>query len=76
MLPFAPEQFLAVFVNYNSAIWPSQIVAYLLGGVAVTLLFLKTRKGDRIISGILALMRLWTGVGYHGLWFSAINQAA
>ena len=33
MLPFTPEQFLAVFVNYNNAIWPIQIAAYLLGGI-------------------------------------------
>jgi hypothetical protein len=76
MLPFTPEQFYAIFVTYNSAIWPIQIVAYLLGGLAVALLLLKPGEGDRIISGILALMWLWTGVGYHGLWFSAINQAA
>ncbi|ANW05322.1 hypothetical protein LMTR13_05635 [Bradyrhizobium icense] len=76
MLPFTSEQFLAVFGNYNSAIWPVQIAAYLLGGVVAALLFLKTREADRIIAGILASMWLWTGIGYHGLWFSAINQAA
>jgi hypothetical protein len=76
MLPFTPEQFLAVFVNYNTAIWPIQIAAYLLGGVVVALLFRKTREGDRVIAGTLALMWLWTGLGYHGLSFSVINKAA
>jgi hypothetical protein len=76
MLPFSSEEFLAVFVNYNRAIWPIQIAAYLLGGFAFALLFLKPRSGDRVISGILAAMWLWTGLGYHGLWFSTINQAA
>jgi hypothetical protein len=76
MLPFTSEQFLAVFANYNSAIWPIQIAAYLLGGFAVALLLLKPREGNRIISGVLALMWLWTGLCYHGLWFSAINRAA
>jgi hypothetical protein len=76
MLPFTSEQFLAVFVNYNDAIWPIQIAAYLLGGVAVALLFRKTREGDRVIAGILAVMWLWTGFGYHGLSFSVINKAA
>ena len=76
MLPFTSEQFLAVFVNYNNAIWPIQIAAYLLGGVAVALLLRKTRDGDRVIAGILALMWLWTGFGYHGLSFSVINKAA
>lgn len=76
MLPFTQEQFLAVFAIHNSAIWPTQIVAYLLGALAVGLLFLNRRHGDRAISGILALMWLWTGIAYHGLSFSDINKAA
>jgi hypothetical protein len=76
MLPFTSEQFRSVFVEYNNSIWPAQIAAYLLGGVAVALLFRKTREGDRVIAGILAMMWLWTGVGYHGLSFSSINKAA
>lgn len=76
MLPFTPERFLAVFVNYNNAIWPIQIAAYLLGGIAVALLSRKTRESDRALAGILAVMWLWTGVGYHGLSFSVINKAA
>jgi hypothetical protein len=76
MLPFTSEQFRWVFVDYNNSIWPAQIAAYLLGGVAVALLFRKAPEGDRVIAGILALMWLWTGVGYHGLSFSSINKAA
>jgi len=34
MLPFTPAQFQSVFAAYNDAIWPAQIVAYMLGGVA------------------------------------------
>ena len=76
MLPFTLEQFVAVFVSYNNAIWPVQIVAYLLGGISVALLFSKPRNADRVIAGVLALMWLWTGFGYFGLWFSAISRAA
>lgn len=76
MLPFTSEQFRSVFLDYNNSIWPVQIVAYLLGGAAIALLLRKTREGDRVIAGILALMWLWTGVGYHGLSFSSINKAA
>lgn len=76
MLPFTPEQFLTVFVNYNNAIWPIQIAAYLLGGISIALLFRKAPGSDRIIASILAVIWLWTGVGYHGLFFSAINKAA
>jgi len=75
-LPFTPEQFLAMFVSYNNAIWPTQIAAYLFGGIAVALLFLETLGSDRAVASILAAMWLWTGFVYHGLWFSAINKAA
>ena len=76
MLPFTPDQFLAIFVNYNQAIWPSQIGAYLLGGIAVALLFWKRPAGDQVISGVLALMWLWTATAYHALFFASINKAA
>ncbi len=76
MLPFTLQQFLAVFVDYNNAIWPTQIIAYLLGGISVALLFRKTQETDRVIAGILAVMWLWTGFGYHGLSFSMINNVA
>lgn len=76
MLPFTPDQFLAVFVSYNNAIWPIQIAACLLGGIAVALLFWKTAASDRVVAGILAMMWLWTGFAYHGIWFAAINEAA
>jgi hypothetical protein len=76
MLPFTSEQFLAVFVAYNEAIWPIQIAAYLLGAIAVALLFWNPPGADRIIVAIVAAMWLWTGVAYHALFFSAINKAA
>jgi hypothetical protein len=76
MLPFTLDQFLSVFSAYNAAIWPAQIAAYALGAVAVAALFRPGRTADRIISAILALMWLWTGAMYHGLFFAGINKAA
>ena len=46
MLPFTSEQFLAVFVNYNRAIWPIQIAAYVLGALSIASLFRRTRAAD------------------------------
>ena len=63
-------------MNYNNAIWPIQIVAYLFGGISIALLFREKPGSDRIIASILAAIWLWTGVGYHGLFFSMINKAA
>ena len=76
MLPFTPEQFLGVFVNYNDVIWPFQIAGYVLGAISIASLFRRTRASDRVIAGILAAMWLWTGVAYHALSFSVINKAA
>lgn len=76
MLPFTSEQFLAVFANYNVAIWPAQIVAYLLGALAVALLIWKPPGTDRTIVTVIAAMWLWTGLAYHGAFFSTINKAA
>ena len=76
MLPFTPDEFLSVFASYNHAIWPALIAAYLLGGLAVVLLFWKPRGGDRVIAGVLAAMWLWTAIAYHAAFFASINKAA
>lgn len=74
--PFTIEEFLGVFVAYNSAIWPAQIFAYILGFVAVATLWIERPLSSRLILAILSLMWAWNGVGYHFLFFSTINSAA
>jgi len=75
-LPFTIEQFLRGFKNYNLAVFPFQILLYIL---ALTIVFLSIKKivrTDRIISLILALLWLWMGIVYHLLFFTTINKAA
>jgi hypothetical protein len=76
LLPFTPDQFLAVFVAYNLAMWPAQLVAYLLGLGMVLALLRPTRWTHRLVGAGLALMWVWTGVAYHALFFAPINGAA
>ena len=76
MLPFSREQFLAVFVIYNDAIWPAQGVAYLLGAVAIALALRPAAWSDRVVAAVLAAMWLWTGIAYHLAFFTAINRPA
>ncbi len=76
MLPFTREQFLAVFVAYNHAVWPVQILAYLLGLLMVALIMLPSRGRSRVIAIGLATMWLWTAVAYHGMHFSSISAGA
>lgn len=75
-LPFTPEQFLEVFAAYNRAVWPAQLVAYLLGAVILVALLRPFGHSYRVISTGLALMWLWTGVAYHAGSFARINPAA
>lgn len=74
--PFTIDQFLAVFVAYNAAIWPAQIAAHVLGFLAVTALWLNGLLGKRIVLSILAVMWAWNGIGYHLLFFTEINPVA
>ncbi len=78
MLPFSREQFLAVFVAHNHALWPAQLAAALLGGVIVwTLCRRSLDRSDRsLIATGLAAMWLVTGIGYHALHFARINPTA
>jgi len=76
VLPFTREQFIAVFAAYNTAVWPAQIVAGLVGLVMVAMLARPTTAGSRVIGIGLAVMWAWTGVGYHWIHFSAVNKAA
>lgn len=76
MLPFRHAQFIAIFVDYNAGVWPAQVIAYLVGLLVMVMLLRPSRFGPRVIGGGLAAMWLWTGIVYHGLYFSVINPAA
>lgn len=73
--PFTTEQFLEVILRYNEAVWPMQIVLYILAGV---LIWHAARQAgrDRWATLILAILWVWMGVAYHWLFFTAINPAA
>ncbi len=76
MLPFTREQFLGVFAGYNTAVWPAQVVAYLLGLAVVAALLRPSPSRQRVVAGVLAVMWVWTGVAYHGVFFARINPVA
>ena len=76
MLPFSHEQFLATFAEYNQAVWPSQVLAYAIGLGASACLVRSGAWASRTAAGGLILMWLWTGIVYHGLFFSRVNPAA
>lgn len=75
-LPFTVQQFFNVFKSYNLAIWPSQLLAYILAFLAIFLLVKKSPISNKIIFLLLAVLWFWNGITYHLLFFSKINPAA
>lgn len=76
MLPFTHEQFAQVFAAYNAAVWPAQVVAYIVGLVVCVALARSTRRAASVAAFGLAAMWIWSGVAYHIAFFARINPAA
>lgn len=75
-LPFTPGEFFAVFRDYNTAVWPLQVLFNALAVGALALVFAPRRFSGRLISAILALLWAWMGVVYHLAFFLPVNPAA
>lgn len=75
-IPFTTGQFMEVMLRYNEAVWPMQLMFYLLAAVLVLLAVRRSRSGDRWVAGILAFLWGWMGIAYHWLFFTDINPAA
>ena len=74
--PFTTEQFFSVFDRYNHTIFPVQILLFLLVVFALIAIGSTIRQKDKIVAGILGILWLWTGIGYHVAFFSGINNVA
>jgi hypothetical protein len=75
-LPFTLQQFLDVFIRYNQAVWPMQVVLVLFALAAMLLSYKKIAATDKLITLILSFFWLWMGIVYHIIFFSEINKAA
>lgn len=76
MISFTSEVFFALFEDYNLSIWPAQVIAYVLGVLALALVFRPSASSSRIIGAVLASLWLWNGVAYHWNYFATINFVA
>jgi hypothetical protein len=73
-LPFTTDQFLEIFRQYNTAVWPAQVALTLAALAAVVAA--AAGKGGRPIGWLLAFLWTWTGLVYHAAFFARINPAA
>lgn len=74
--PFTIEEFFQVFENYNTMIFPIQLVLLAIGIIAVLFIHSKSEYRHQMITVVLGFLWIWTGFVYHILSFSIINKAA
>jgi hypothetical protein len=74
--PFTREQFFAVFESYNSKVFPFQLLILLLGIVMLSLLHSRHSFKNKVIGMYLGALWIWSGLFYHILFFTEINEAA
>ena len=75
-LPFTIEQFYGVFCEYNTSVWPAQILLVALAVVAVALAVVPRRWSGAAISSILAFLWAWLALAFHLAFFAGINPGA
>jgi hypothetical protein len=74
--PFTTDQFFSVFEKYNHAIFPVQIILFLLVVLALIAIGSKIQNKDKFVSLILGILWLWIGIVYHISYFTGINKVA
>jgi hypothetical protein len=75
-LSLSLAQLLATFESYNLAIWPMQVLAYVLGLVALFFAIRPGRYSSRIVAGVLSFLWLWTGIVFFLLYFGPVYTPA
>ncbi len=75
-LPFTTEQFYAVFRDYNTTLWPAQVVLLALAVAAIALVVRPRRWSGAGVSAILAALWAWMGLAYHLAFFTSISAPA
>ena len=68
------NELLELFRTYNPDVWPLPVVAYVVGIGVLAVIFLDpSRRADRIPTGVLALLWLWLGVVFQGIYVRDVN---
>jgi hypothetical protein len=75
-LPFTQTEFFDVFVRYNTAVWPLKVVFNAAAALVLLGLLASWRGAARSTLVVLAVLWMWVGVVYHGIYFRPINPVA
>lgn len=72
-LPYSADVLYSFLAGYNAALWPAQILAYVLALAALLLALRPVAQGGRIVSLLLAAGWLCCGLVFHLQHFQSIN---
>ncbi len=75
-LPFTHEQFLHVFSDYNTVMWPVALLLWLATAGVMWAFYRRRAEVSRAVTLLLAVHWAWSGVVYHLVYFRSINRAA
>lgn len=70
------EQTVEVFEKYNHAVWPMQVILYLLAIVALYLALKPDRQSSRIIWIILSFFWFWSGIVFCVIYWAPVYTPA
>jgi hypothetical protein len=74
-LPFSEQQFLDVFGDYNSRMWPIVVLLWI-ATLGLGAQLVRGRVTSAALSLLLTFHWAWSGLVYHALFFSAVNPGA
>ena len=70
------DGFLDLLQAYNTAIWPMQVVANILGLIALISVFVSYRKANFVVLTVLSFLWLWTGSMFCLVYWTALSKPA
>jgi hypothetical protein len=73
-LKFSFDEFMAMLADYNDAIWPLQIIVYLVTIAILVMMFMKIRHTGKIIAAWLGILWIWVGIVFNLIYFSRVTQ--
>jgi hypothetical protein len=67
-------EFFHRWTEYNPAIWPMQIITYVMAIGVIASLFTKWKHSGRLIAGVIAFLWLWSGLVAIILFFGTVSS--
>jgi hypothetical protein len=75
-LKFSFDEFMAMLADYNKAIWPLQIIVYLVTIAILVMMFIQVRHSGKILAAWLGVLWFWVGVVFNLMYFNKLTQGA